>query len=122
MSGSFSWHKTAFSCLYTSSCAPLYIYFVQFFCRGKDLYSTHVAFWEFTNLATMTKSYNPFYFKYHCFCLCCDRAGLQKPLLSSQLSGCVLIIQVLMFQEKSSHWRLHLLLFPPTPPLYSEYK
>lgn len=86
------------------------------------LCSTNAAFWEFTSLATMTKSSNPFYLKYHCFRFCCDRAGLQKPLLSSQLSGCVIIIQVLASQEKSTHLRLHLLYFPHTPLLYSEYK
>lgn len=50
-----------------------------------DLYSNHGASWELTNLATKTKSSNPFDLKYHCFCLCCDRFALQKTPLSSQL-------------------------------------
>ena len=80
--------------------------------KSFDLYSNHGASWEFTNLAAKTKSSNPFDLKYHCFCLCCDRFALQKPTLSTQLSAGVIIIQVLASREKSSHRRLHLLLFP----------
>lgn len=48
----------------------------------------------------------------HCFGLCCDRLGLHKPLLSSQLSACaVIIIQESGSRGKSTHWRLRLLVF-----------
>lgn len=88
----------------------------------ENLYSVFLALWEFTDPATMTKSYKPLFLEYHCFWLCCDRVGLQKPLLSSQLSGSVIIIQMLVSQGKSTHRRLQLLFFPHPSPLYSEYK
>lgn len=50
-----------------SSCAFLSAHFVQFCYGEKDLTSTQVVFWEFTNLTTTTESSNPFYLKYHFF-------------------------------------------------------
>lgn len=34
-----------------------------------NLYSVFLALWEFTDPATMTKSYKPLFLEYHCFCL-----------------------------------------------------